>query len=417
MNKEIKWLYNIGDKNQNLTITERKIVYKKRINTKTNKEYMRKCKYYKYKCNKCGFDCEEHYKNQELREELWILEYDLIRNSGCSCCANQIVVEGINDIPTTAPEIVKYFQGGYDEAKLYNKTSSKSIYPICPDCGRVKNNNIHINGIYSNKTIGCNCNDKIPYGEKMMANILEKTNINYIQQLSQANYRWCSKYKYDFYIPSLNIIIEVNGLQHYEETTGSWRMTLEEIQKNDEYKKQLAIANGIKEENYITIDCRYSKLEWCKDNILNSRLSELFDLSSIDWDIANEFAISNFKKEICDYYKIYNDLSTYDISTHFNISVDSVRKYLNEGTIIGWCYYNGKDQLRKGVKKTHSKCNKPVEIFKDGRSLGIFPSATELERQSEKLFGVKLNNASINLVCREKQPKYKGFTFKQVIKI
>ena len=92
-------------------------------------------------CVKCGYECGEHYKKQEYKKEYWIIETDILQNHGCPvCCRNpQIVVKGINDIPTTAPWMIPYFQGGYEEAKLYTFSSSYKINPICPDCGNIKN--------------------------------------------------------------------------------------------------------------------------------------------------------------------------------------------------------------------------------------------------------------------------------------
>lgn len=101
----------IVDYKRNLTIID--IEYKSNIyNIKGRKKSMRE-KYYKYKCNICGWD------NGLIRAS------DLNKGAGCSCCAGKTVVEGINDIPTVAPYMVKYFQGGYDEAKLYSIGSKK----------------------------------------------------------------------------------------------------------------------------------------------------------------------------------------------------------------------------------------------------------------------------------------------------
>lgn len=65
-------------------------------------------------------------------------------------------------------------------------------------------------------------------------------------------------------------------------------------------------------------------------------------------------------------------------------------------------------------EETKRKLSKPVEIFKDGNSLGIFSSASELERKSEKLFGVKLLSSKISTVCTGKRKFHKGYTFKHV---
>ena len=111
--KEINWRYEIGRRiinynkdcsiKSDLTIINREIKRNKQGNN---------IKWYKYHCNKCNWD------------EGWITEYDLKGEHGCSvCCPTpRLLVQGINDIPTVAPELIQYFQGGYDEAKLYTKT-------------------------------------------------------------------------------------------------------------------------------------------------------------------------------------------------------------------------------------------------------------------------------------------------------
>lgn len=62
--------------------------------------------------------------------------------------------------------------------------------------------------------------------------------------------------------------------------------------------------------------------------------------------------------------------------------------------------------------KNGKSTGKPVEIFKDEKSLGVFPSCCELERQSEELFGVKLLQGNISAVCRGEWNQYYGFTFR-----
>lgn len=90
--------------------------------------------------------------------------------------------------------------------------------------------------------------------------------------------------------------------------------------------------------------------------------------------------------------------------------------YLKKGIKHKWCVYNGKEELKKSVSKNGKMNGKQVEVFKDGVSVGVFESASELVRQSEKLFGVKLHNKHISAVCLDNQKKYKGFTFKYVEK-
>lgn len=216
---------NIGDvinsNNRDLIIIDRK-----REKDKTGRWW----KYYRYKCQKCGFECGEYYstKDKQFYKEYWIEENHLLsREQGCSCCSNQIVVEGINDIPTTAPWMIKYFQGGYDEAKKYHSQSNQKVNFKCPDCGKIKNKTLPICELYKRNSISCSyCGDGLSYPEKFMFNILKQLNVDFE---TEKKFKWC-KYKfknkmrqgrYDFYIPSMNLIIEMDGGWHYKDNSKS----------------------------------------------------------------------------------------------------------------------------------------------------------------------------------------------------
>ena len=167
-----RFKYDIGDtlttKYSTIVITNRKYEKKKHGNTIVNE------KLYQYKCLKCGFDCGENYKNGTFYHDCWSLENDLLYNgSGCAlCCDNpQRTVVGINDIPTTAPWMISYFQGGKDEAKKYTKSSSQEIYPKCPHCGKIKSSKMKINTIYAMNGIGCDCGDGVSFPEKYLSNL------------------------------------------------------------------------------------------------------------------------------------------------------------------------------------------------------------------------------------------------------
>lgn len=394
---EVGTIFN--DSKRDITIVDRE--YRPKYNK--DGKLMQNYKWYKYHCNKCGY-------------EDWIVENGLINNkSNCLLCEGQTIVEGINDIPTTAPWMIKYFQGGYDEAKFYTKSSGKKIFPICPDCGRVKDTKVTIRDIEKYKSINCSCSDKIPYPEKFIYSVFKQLKIDFRTQLNKTTFSWCNKYKYDFYF-SLNgedVFTETHGLQHYEENK-NWKMSLKEVQANDEFKKELALSNGIKEENYIIIDCRKSELEHIKQSILESRLNELFDLSKIDWLKAEEFALSNLVKKVCEYKANSPHLSCTDIGMIMNLGRSTVLIYIKKGAKLGWCNYNVEAEKFKGKSKSGKLSSKRIKVLKDGIILGIFPSCVELERQSEKLFGVKLACRSISAVCRGERKSHKGFQFNYI---
>lgn len=432
MEKEIKWFYNIGDiikdEKRDLVITGRKIIPTKRIDYRDNREYMFKLKFYKYKCNKCGFECGEHYNviKEEFKDESWVHESNM-KKQGCSCCCHnpQVVAKGINDINTTHPLFLELF-ANKDDIYKYTYGSSKKVLLKCPNCGITKRiclSNLTVIG----RTFPCdNCGDNVPIPEKIVFNILkilkESGHIgDFKTQLTKIDYKWCFKYKYDFYINDFNIIIETHGMQHYDrgferiKSDKQQARTIEEEQENDRIKKELALSNGIKEENYIIIDCRYSELDFIKQNILNSRLNEIFDLSNIDWVKLWESVQKSLLLDTC---KFKNDNPNYfvrEISDILNIGQYAVRSYLKRGTDMGICRYSGSEERSRANAKNvkwNTKQRKPINVYKDGLLLGEFDSISKLANTSEDTFGEKLNISAISRVCNGKAKEYKGYVFK-----
>lgn len=384
------------DEKRDMTIIDMK--YRDNLNNKgTN------LKWYKYHCNICGWD------------EGWIIESDIVRKRGCTCCNGNTVIEGINDIPTTAPFMIPYFQGGFDEAKLYTKFGGgnpnnklKTIFPICPDCGRIKSKKVTIKSIYFNHSIACPCSDSISYPNKTMFNVLEQLGTDFISEYSPE---WISPKRFDFYIPLINKIIEMDGgLGHGNKVHKKSKLTSEESLEIDNYKDKMANEHNIE---VIRIDCVESDAEYIKNKILKSKLANILDLSNINWNKVDEFACSNRVKEACEYKRNNPNIGTMDISILMKLAQCTIIKYLKRGNEIwDWCNYNTKEELIKNGNKSSQLNKKPVEIFKDGISLGIFETAKDLENKSEKLFGVKLNKESISEVCRNKREQYKGYIFK-----
>ena len=383
----------IKDDSRDLTITD--------IKYTRNKNGGRT--YYKYKCNICGFDCGEHYsiKDKEYKKELWIYRGSLLskRRTGCSCCGNQIVAEGINDIPTTAHWMVKYFQGGYYEARKYTKSSSKSIYAICPDCNKIKDSLIIIGSLYQTHSIGCTCGDGFSYPSKFMMSILEQLNVEF---KIEYNPEWIKPKRYDFYIPSLNLIIETDGgLGHGNKVYPNSNRTKEDTLERDIYKENMANEHGI---DVIRIDCKKSKLEYIKQNIINSNLNKIFDLALIDWNECDKSGVSNKEKYI---YELFNKgYSREQISAETNIKISTVNTYIRKLNKI-----NNKEYIKPTIG-SHNDVE--VGIFKDRKLLGIFPSYTELSRQSNELFGIELKKTGIYKACNNKCEFYKGFEFKKI---
>lgn len=360
---------NFKDDKRNLRILDRE--YRKDKNGGNWKSY-------KYKCNKCGWN------------EGWMDEYDLLKGQGCSCCNGKIVVPGINDIATTDPWMIEYLVDKEDAYK-YTSKSGKKIKVKCSDCGSEKY--IKINALYECGFSCPKCGDGFSYPEKFMFNILEQLNMDFMTEYSPI---WSNNYRFDFYLPKYNIIIETHGKQHYESST-NFNVPLETQQIIDRDKENLSMNNGVK--IYIQLDCRESNLNFIKNSVLNSELIKYFNFNIVDWNKCNEYATKNKIKEICEFYNSHKYMQMKDIAKKFKIHHLTLIKYLKIGKNLNLCDYDANHQ------------KKPIIVIETG---DIFESIMECERQSENKYGVKLSNKGISNVLKGRCNHYKGFHFEYV---
>lgn len=107
----------------------------------------------------------------------------LYRGCKCAVCSNRKVVEGINDIQTVRPDLVKYFKNK-DDAVRYTPGSEKNIDVICPECGyedRIRIGNLSrfgfaCNGCYEKKY----GRKRVPHGYWNKNTMTEYLNENYV---------------------------------------------------------------------------------------------------------------------------------------------------------------------------------------------------------------------------------------------
>lgn len=92
-----------------------------------------------------------------------------------------------------------------------------------------------------NQSCGCL---KGSYGENQITKILTENNINFIREYIFDDFK---PYRYDFYLPDFNRLIEFDGEQHYQECSGSWNQqsTLKDRKERDLLKNSYAKNNKI----------------------------------------------------------------------------------------------------------------------------------------------------------------------------
>jgi hypothetical protein len=246
-------------------------------------------------------------------------------HQGCPYCSGQLPIIGETDLWTTHPEIARLlldYKKGYE----LTKGSGRKEEFICPVCGAISK---HIISNVVRRGFSCPmCSDGVSYPNKFAANMFTQINVQFTHEFSfdDANYR------YDFYLPDYNVIVEMHGRQHYEEWNRTSR-TLKEEQTNDSNKMEFAIKHGI--QNYIVVDARYSDINYISNNILKSQLKDILNLSGVNWRECGYYAGGSL---VCESAKLYNDgYSVSDISEKIKHSIVTVRKFLKKGTEIGLC--------------------------------------------------------------------------------
>lgn len=276
--KKVDWQYDIGtsivDEKRDLIITGQ--IYDKSRNKGRN------YKFYTYKCNVCGFD--------SAMSNLSINEIKINEGKGCACCAGKIVIRGINDIATTHPELIDFLVNEED-AYTYSYGSKIPLEAKCNNCGKPKPFKELPNRITSQGYSCPYCTRKKSYPERFLMSVLDQAGIEYVTELSNGYFKWCKKYRYDFYLEKYNTIIETHGMQHYETGLSFYNIEFDYFEHNDEKKKQLALENGI--DNYIELDCRFSTMKHIRNSIEQSVLKNIIDLSSVDYSLANKEARYN----------------------------------------------------------------------------------------------------------------------------
>lgn len=292
------FLYNIGDiVNGQFLILEKE--YKKFFpSSKSN------TKIYKCKCLHDGyiFECSEN---------------NLKHMKKCAACLGKAVINGVNDIATKRPEIVKFLKNK-DDAYKYPAWSSSTLKFTCDICGRDFETSPH----RFSYNFPCGCYSLDSYPNRLIREIFIQLDIPYIRELRKKHFSWCGNYRYDLYFKSDDYayIVEMDGGMHDNQQL--------EI---DKIKDNLAMENGIE---VIRIDCDYPKVEnrllYIKDNLLKSKLSTIIDLSEIDWNaIDAKLLDENMTKKICDLRN--KGLFYKDIMSMLDISKATIDSHLRIG--------------------------------------------------------------------------------------
>lgn len=340
--------------------------------------------------------------------EFRIKKNALKKGTGCKVCSGRKIIKGVNDLETRAPEIVKFLKNKEDAYK-YGVGSHSYVDCKCPKCGYEKK--VVVYSLYERKDIGCICGDHTSYPTKIMLDVLNQLNVDFITEYSPE---WIRPKRYDFYIPSKNLIIEMDGgLGHGRRVFNESKFSSLDSLLKDIYKDNYAFERGL---GVIRIDAEKSEIEYIKNNILRSELNDIFNLDCIDWKRTELFAL---KEKVIKCCCLWNEgmTNTSEIAGTVNIHYATVVDYLKIGARLELCDYDP-DVVRAnnakmiGMNNLNNDRCKPVSVYKKGEYIGSFKSSYEIARLSIDLFGMKLLPSHIREVCNGIRKSHKGMVFK-----
>lgn len=320
-----------------------------------------------------------------------ISESNLVNNGrGCNVCFGKKVLQGVNDIATTNPEMIKYFVF-IEDAYKYSYFSNKRIDMNCPYCGYEKSYKISNVASYG---FSCpRCGDGISYPNKFACNLLIQLNIEFVAEYSPD---WIKPRKYDFYfeLNDKKYIVEMDGgLGHGKKLCFKNSIGAEESLEIDNYKDKMAIEHNI---DVIRINCDESDLNYIKNNIFKSELLNIFDLSKINWLECHRYACDSLVKKVCDYWNS-GIKNTNEISKLIKIHRNTVIDYLKKGTKLGWSDYNPKEiMIETGSINGKANAKPIVQLSLSGEYIAKFEGASEASRQLKNISRGSISNCCNN---------------------
>lgn len=202
------------------------------------------------------------------------------RGRGCYFCASKKLCGSINCLFCLPKSCNIYKEIWSQKNKLspekIAKSSHKRQFFICLEC---KNEYTQTPG---KKTSGNGCPICVRKTERKVADYLKERKVEF-----RKEFKINSKKRYDFFIKEFNLIIEVDGEQHFRQVMG-WG-NLEDTIKNDIQKMEVAIKNEYSILRIYQPDIWFDKIDWKKcinDNLYIREIPDITCSSSVP-DIYN----------------------------------------------------------------------------------------------------------------------------------
>ena len=233
-----------------------KVKYWSAKNTDNPRELFKNTEKQKYwfDCDKCNHDFETSLTN-------------IIQGCWCPYCAHQKMCfdetckDCFDKSFASHPTANCWSSKNEKHARDIFLNSNKKYWFNCDTC------NYHFQTQANNVNNGKFCPLCVNKTEQKLYKELKS---KYSQLSHQFRVDWCKNEKtkkylpFDFVIPELKIIIELDGLQHIKNAGGFWN-TLEENRERDLYKEKCANDNSYSTIRILQEDVKNNKYDWLKE--------------------------------------------------------------------------------------------------------------------------------------------------------
>lgn len=250
--------------------------------------------------------------------------------NGCPYCNGYQAWKGFNDMWTTNPELAKLLLNRKD-GYLSTECSLRRVDWKC-NCGNIIKNRTVAN--VNKKGLSCTaCSDGKSQAEKFIYGLLKEYYGEDFE--TEKTFKWSNQRRYDFYLPTINTIIEVHGEQHYKDSKNFNSLTAKESQEIDAFKEESAFRNDIKK--YIVIDARKTDLPFLKNSVESSEIASFIDVEEVDWQMIQRNSFKSLKIEACNLWgKGYNVV---EIAREIKVHRKTVSRYLKQCSDAGMTAY------------------------------------------------------------------------------
>lgn len=160
-----------------------------------------------WKCAKCGYGWQSKICNRTNLKR------------GCPCCANHVIVRGVNDISTVRPELMKEWHPTKNlNVSPYEVAvgSRRKIWWLCP-----RGHEYQASLLHRKHGTGCPiCKEgrQTSFAEQCVFYYLKQL---YPDAINKFKADWLGNFELDIFIPSINYAIEYDGaVWHKKETIG-----------------------------------------------------------------------------------------------------------------------------------------------------------------------------------------------------